>query len=144
MVTGFSKEEKGEWQIYYNYDGGKFYYGADGRRCNYTGWQVIGGNWYYFNGAFEAASGWQIIGGVRYYFDTESHAMVTGYHVINKKLYYFDANGACQGVSGPQDGWYQADGNWYYIRGGRALTSERTAINNAWYEFDENGVWVTE
>ena len=144
MVTGFSKEEKGEWQIYYNYDGGKFYYGADGRRCNYTGWQVIGGNWYYFNGAFEAASGWQIIGGVRYYFDTESHAMVTGYHVINKKLYYFDANGACQGVSGPQDGWYQADGNWYYIRGGRALTSERTVINNAWYEFDENGVWVTE
>ena len=145
MVTGFSKPEKKvlTWSSY-EYDQGKFYYGQDGRRCYYVGWQVIDGKWYYFDAASEAASGWQIINGVRYYFDTESHAMVTGYHVINKKLYYFDANGVCQGVSGPQNGWYQADGNWYYIRGGRALTSERTVINNVWYEFDENGVWVTE
>ena len=41
-------------------------------------------------------------------------------------------------------GWYQADGKWYYIRGGRALTSERTVINNVWYEFDENCVWISE
>ena len=145
MVTGFSTYEYDEntWNSYY-YDWGKFYYGQDGRRCYYVGWQVIDGKWYYFDTNSESATGWQIINGVRYYFDTESHAMVTGYHVINKKLYYFDANGVCQGVSGPQDGWYQADGKWYYIRGGRALTSERTVINNAWYEFDENGVWVTE
>ena len=145
MVTGFSTYEydSSAWVSYY-YDWGKFYYGQDGRRCYYVGWQVIDGKWYYFDTNSESATGWQIINGVRYYFDTESHAMVTGYHVINKKLYYFDANGVCQGVSGPQDGWYQADGNWYYIRGGRALTSERTVINNAWYEFDENGVWITE
>ena len=145
MVTGFSTYEydSSAWVSYY-YDWGKFYYGQDGRRCYYVGWQVIDGKWYYFDTASESATGWQIINGARYYFDTESRAMVTGYHVINKKLYYFDANGVCQGVSGPQDGWYQADGKWYYIRGGRALTSERTVINNAWYEFDENGVWVTE
>ena len=46
---------------------------------------------------------------------------------------YRDGNGIVK------TGWYQADGNWYYIRGGRALTSERTVINNVWYEFDENG-----
>ena len=145
MVTGFSTYEydSSAWVSYY-YDWGKFYYGQDGRRCYYVGWQVIDGKWYYFDTASESVSGWQIIGGVRYYFDTESHAMVTGYQVINEKLYYFDANGVCQGVSGPQNGWYQADGNWYYIRGGRALTSERTVINNAWYEFDENGVWISE
>ncbi len=145
MVTGFSTYEydSSAWVSYY-YDWGKFYYGQDGRRCYYVGWQVIDGKWYYFDTASESVSGWQIINGVRYYFDTESHAMVTGYHVINEKLYYFDANGACQGVSGPQDGWYQADGKWYYIRGGRALTSERTVINNVWYEFDENGVWISE
>ena len=145
MVTGFSTYEydSSAWVSYY-YDWGKFYYGQDGRRCYYVGWQVIDGKWYYFDTASESVSGWQIINGVRYYFDTESHAMVTGYQVINEKLYYFDANGVCQGVSGPQNGWYQADGNWYYIRGGRALTSERTVINNAWYEFDEKGVWVTE
>ena len=145
MVTGFSTYEydSSAWVSYY-YDWGKFYYGQDGRRCYYVGWQVIDGKWYYFDTASESATGWQIINGARYYFDTESRAMVTGYHVINNKLYYFDANGVCQGVSGPQDGWYQADGKWYYIRGGRALTSERTVINNAWYEFDENGVWGNE
>ena len=24
------------------------------------------------------------------------------------------------------------------------VTSERTVINNVWYEFDENGVWISE
>ena len=144
MVTGFSKPEKKflSWSSY-EYDQGKFYYGQDGRRCYYIGWQVIDGKWYYFDAASEVASGWQIINGVRYYFDTESRAMVTGYHVINEKLYYFDANGACQGVSGPQDGWYQADGNWYYIQGGHVVKGS-AVINNTLYEFDENGVWISE
>ena len=144
MVTGFSTPEyEAIERINYDYDQGKFYYGQDGRRCYYIGWQVIDGKWYYFDAASEAASGWQIINGVRYYFDTESRVMVTGYHVINEKLYYFDANGACQGVSGPQDGWYQADGNWYYIQGGRVVKGS-AVINNAWYEFDEDGVWISE
>ena len=144
MVTGFSIPEKMvlTWSSY-EYDEGKFYYGQDGRRCYYVGWQVIDGKWYYFDAASEAASGWQIINGVRYYFDTESHAMVTGYRVISNTLYYFDANGVCQGVSGPQDGWYQADGNWYYIQGGRVVKGS-AVINNAWYEFDEDGVWISE
>ena len=51
---------------------------------------------------------------------------------------YRDGNGIVK------TGWYQADGKWYYIRGGRALTSERTVINNVWYEFDENGVLISE
>ena len=51
---------------------------------------------------------------------------------------YRDGNGIVK------TGWYQSDGKWYYIRGGRALTSERTFINNVRYEFDENGVWISE
>lgn len=51
---------------------------------------------------------------------------------------YRDGNGIVK------TGWYQSDGKWYYIRGGRALTSERTVINNVRYEFDENGVWISE
>ena len=71
--------------------------------------------------------------------------MTVGYRTIGEKLYYFDANGACQGVSGPQDGWYQADGNWYYIRwGGHAVVGEKININDIWYEFDENGIWITK
>ena len=148
MVTGFSTSDfdiRG-WKNYY-YDEGNFYYGADGRRCNYTGWQVIDGNWYYFDVASKAVSGWQIINGVKYYFNTEygtnKHAMVTGYCAIDKKLYYFDTSGACQGVCGPQTGWYQAGEDWYYMRGGCVVTGSNTIDGNQYY-FDSNGVWVPE
>lgn len=92
-------------------------------------------------------SGWQIINGVKYYFNTEydtiQHAMVTGYCAIDKKLYYFDTSGACQGVCGPQTGWYQAGEDWYYMRGGCVVTGSNTIDGNQYY-FDSNGVWVPE
>ena len=148
MVTGFSSSDfdiRG-WK-HYTYDEGNFYYGADGRRCSYVGWQVIDGKWYYFDTASKAASGWKIINGVRYYFGagygTNKHAMVTGYRVINATLYYFDANGACQGVCGPRNGWYQAGENWYYMRKGHVVTGS-IIINGIKYEFDDYGVWISE
>ena len=148
MVTGFSSSDfdiRG-WK-HYTYDEGNFYYGADGRRCSYVGWQEIDGKWCYFDTASKAASGWKIINGVRYYFDagygTNKHAMVTGYRVINATLYYFDANGACQGVCGPRNGWYQADEKWYYMRKGHVVTGS-IIINGIKYEFDDYGVWISE
>ena len=36
-------------------------------------------------------------------------------------------------------GWYQADGKWYYIRGGRALTSERTILIKLIPDIIDNG-----
>ena len=42
-------------------DSGKYYYGSDGRRCYYTGWQMLERNWYYFNNYSEAVSGWKMI-----------------------------------------------------------------------------------
>ena len=72
MVTGFSTSDfdiRG-WKNYY-YDDGNFYYGADGRRCNYVGWQIIDGNWYYMRGG----------------------CVVTGSNTIDGNQYYFDSNG---------------------------------------------------
>ena len=105
--------------------------------------------------------GWAILSGKRYYFmsfydtgywrKTKSVAgeMVTGYRTINGVLYYFDKSGACQGACGPQNGWYYADGDWYYIKGGKVITEaigvmdyvERqvaviTTINRTEYAFD--------
>ena len=48
MVTGFSKPET-IGRNSYTYDDAKYYYGADGKRVNYIGWQEIDGKWYYFN-----------------------------------------------------------------------------------------------
>lgn len=142
MITGFTHKEYNG--IFYDAgcryeDSGKYYYGSDGRRCYYTGWQMLEGNWYYFNNYSEAASGWKMINGVKYYFDTEDHYMYTGYHAINGELYYFNADGSCWGKCGPQSGWYQAEGKWYFMKGGYVTTGS-VYINGITYQFDKDGV----
>ena len=143
MVTGFSVGESAtDGMDYYSYDGGKYYYGKDGRRCDYTGWKQLDGKWYYFNSAFEAVSGWRNIGGVKYYFDLENRAMYTGYHVINRKLYYFDSNGKCTNTAESKKGWYKLGEDWYYMRDGYAVTG-KNIINNTEYDFDGKGVLIS-
>ena len=120
------------------------YYGTDGKRCYYTGWKFIDGKWYYFDSNSVAITGWAMIGGAKYYFGPtygDDAAMTIGYRVIGGKLYYFNGSGACQGVCGPQTGWYQANGNWYYMRGGSVVTG-KTVINNVEYDFDDKGIWI--
>ena len=88
-----------------------------------------------------------MIDGIKYYFgdkdrgdnSDQAYVMTVGYRTIGEKLYYFDENGACQGVCGPQTGWYFADGNWYYMRGGRVVTG-KTVVDQVEYEFDNDGV----
>ncbi len=85
------------------------------------------------------ASTFKTFGGKTYYFD-ENCKMVVGTRVIDGKTYHFDENGVLQGEvesSTPaankltykngktyiydgngkmlRSGWYQADGNWYYL-----------------------------
>ena len=152
MVTGFSTPE-----ITSEYDDNYYYYGNDGRRQFYTGWQLINGKWYYFDESSRAAKGWKTINGVKYYFETitkatdeynneyfvgnSDHFMYTGYGIIDGEFYYFDANGACQGIERGYVGWHLDDsGNWYYIRNGHAVTGT-TVIDGVLYEFDGYGVW---
>ena len=74
-----------------------------------------------------------------FYFDTEDHYMYTGYHAINGELYYFNADGSCWGKCGPQSGWYQAEGKWYFMKGGYVTTGS-AYINGITYQFDDDGV----
>ena len=142
MITGFTHTERDtynyELNVYYE-DCGRYYYGSDGRRCYYTGWQMLDGNWYYFNNYSEAVSGWKMINGVQYCFDADDHYMYTGYHAINGELYYFNADGSCWGKCGPQSGWYQAEGKWYFMKGGYVTTGS-AYINGITYQFDDDGV----
>ena len=142
MVTGFSSPEIIGYDTY-TYDDAKFYYGADGKRVNYTGWQVIDGNWYYFNSKSEAVDGWNIINGTKYYFGKTNHFMYTGYKVISGDLYYFNGSGACQGLDNTFTGWHQQDGDWYYIQKGH-VTTGTIAVDGRLYGFDSNGVWIAD
>ena len=142
MVTGFSKPET-IGRNSYTYDDAKYYYGADGKRVNYTGWQVIDGNWYYFNSKSEAVDGWNIINGTKYYFGKTNHFMYTGYKVISGDLYYFNGSGACQGLDNTFTGWHQQDGDWYYIQKGH-VTTGTIAVDGRLYGFDSNGVWIAD
>lgn len=142
MVTGFSSPEIIGYDTY-TYDDAKFYYGADGKRVNYIGWQKIDGNWYYFNSKSEAVDGWNIINGTKYYFGKTNHFMYTGYKVISGELYYFNASGACQGVDNTFTGWHQQDGDWYYIQKGH-VTTGTIAVDGRLYGFDSNGVWISD
>ena len=142
MVTGFSSPEIIGYDTY-TYDDAKFYYGADGKRVNYTGWQKIDGNWYYFNSKSEAVDGWNIINGTKYYFGKTNHFMYTGYNVISGDLYYFNASGACQGVDNTFTGWHHQDGKWYYIKNGQ-VTTGTIYVNGTLHEFDTNGVWIED
>lgn len=110
------------------------YYQPDGSRADYVGWQLIDGKWYYFDTNSKCLEGWAILNGNRYYFKSfldvnfakqsmdAAGEMCIGYRTINGVLYYFDQNGICQGVCGPQNGWYYADGDWYYMKGGKVIT----------------------
>ena len=142
MVTGFSSPEVIGYDTY-TYDDAKFYYGADGKRVNYTGWQVIDGNWYYFNSKSETVDGWNIINGAKYYFGKTNHFMYTGYKVISGDLYYFNGSGACQGLDNTFTGWHQQDGDWYYIQKGH-VTTGTIAVDGRLYGFDSNGVWIAD
>ena len=54
-----------------------------------TGWQLIGGKWYYMNGSGVMLTGWQLINNTWYYLDP-SGVMLTGWQFINGRWYYMD------------------------------------------------------
>ena len=69
--------------------------------------------------------------------------MVTGYRVIDNKMYYFDQSGVCQGICGPKEGWFYANGSWYFMRGGKISTGI-TTVNGVDYIFDADGTMYTD
>ena len=54
-----------------------------------TGWQYIGGKWYYFNSDGAMRTGWLYDGGVWYYLNG-SGVMVTGLQKIGSDTYYVE------------------------------------------------------
>ncbi len=150
----FDYEGKMVADSFYSTYGACFYYTASGVRANYVGWKVIDGKWVHFDRTHKVSS-WVVENGKRYYIENEYVAydgdveyqpyMVTGYHVINERMYYFDNNGVLiRAVR--QQGWLKVGVDWYYIDEDGWVVSGVTEykIGNVCYAFDYAGKMIAK
>ena len=157
MATGLVKEdnttytlgEDGTWTMAgWNEDAyGNWSY-ADGAGHALTGWQYIGGQWYYFT------NGWNVneygydedIG----WYEYTGGTMVTGaYDVWNddwsgKTTYFFNSDGSWDTSAG-----WKSDGvDWYYFDANGSRATGWRQIDGTWYYFNAKGVmrngWVDD
>ena len=112
---------------------------TDKRGICYTGWQKIGGKWYWFADKDNI----ELKSGPETDIEYSIGQMVTGVQQINDKVYLFDESGAWLGKSG----WYADEReyatDWYYINSNGTCTVGWQKIGGKWYWFDEYGVMKT-
>ncbi len=131
-VCGEAKTEIATgWQIY---GGNTYYYNDNGYPL--TGFNQIGSTTYYFNAAGVMQTGWQQIGSNLYYFD-EQGAMTVGWKSINGVWYYFDSSGVMQ------TGMQTINGNTYYFDSTGAMQTGWQTISGSKYYFSSSGAMVT-
>lgn len=132
-----------------------YYYSASGARVDASSeWEFINGKWYYFNADSSLAFGWINVNGTRYYIDVEYNyntvtdtetfelELVTGYQLINGKVYSFDASGACKGEYTGK-GWLKLkNGDYVYFKDGKLLQGGIYTIDNTKYYFYEDGTML--
>ncbi len=130
---------------------GDYYYLDGGKRAEYTGWVKMKTGWSYFNQDHSVAYGWLKDGNEYYFLDyiyrydeeADKHyiiyaAVENDFRAIDGKLYYFNASCALQ-YEATENGWYQANGEWYCIQNGKACYGDLYKIGNAYYAFDLTG-----
>ena len=106
-----------------------------------TGWQKVDNDWMCLNGAGDgsAKTGWNSIGGYWYYFDSYG-IMKTGLQTIAGSLYYL--GGSNDGSM--KTGWQKVNGNWYYLNGSGAALTGWQQIGGSWYYFENDHVLVSD
>ena len=136
----------------WNADSRKSYFnlGSDGKAPALTGWQQIGGKWYYFDPATGKSLRWgqKVKGsdGKEYFFYFD------GASVMQEGWVTWNADGAksyfSHGSGRAKTGWQQIDGKWYYFdpATGKSLRW-RQYINGNFFYFNEASVmqtgWIT-
>lgn len=90
------------------------------------------------------ASGWNLINGNWYYYNSATSSLTTGWIAYKGDLYYLDNTGKMA------TGWLSIDGNWKYLdKSSGKLIYGWVSDNNKWYYLDvkNNGIrktgWLT-
>ncbi len=102
-----------------------------------TGWQKVGGEWYYMNKSGAMLSGWLKDGGEWYYLNAKHDGsfgrMLTGWAKVGGDWYYLDASGAML------TGWQLVGGKWYYLEASGAMAASEW-VGPYWV--NASGVWT--
>lgn len=115
-------------------EGGGFKYQAADGTFAVSKWEMIVGNWYYFNEQSLRTTGWQFINGNWYYMDAEGK-MKTGWTQLDGQWYYLHDSGVMA------VGWLQtAPGVWYFLYDNGVMAKE-TSIGG--HYLNETGLWVS-
>lgn len=111
--------------------GGAWYY-FDNAGWMQTGWQKVGGSWYYLNAGGDMATGWKAIGGTWYYLNPAGD-MATGWKKVGNTWYYLNSSGAMV------TGWKKIGNSWYYLSSSGAMTTGWNNVEGTWYYHDTSG-----
>ena len=86
--------------------------------------------------------GWHLIDGKKYYADANGK-ITTGWVKYENSWYYLQTEKECPETPGAMmTGWFKQNNNWYYLdpaRGGKMVASEWMLIDGRWYHFYGGG-----
>ena len=117
---------------------GKKYYGmrsGSTKGARQTGFQLIGGTRYLFDGKGVLCTGWKKRGSYKYYMSSKG-VVTTGWRRIGSKWYFFESSGIMK------TGWLVHNGQFYYMHPKTgAMVTGRKRIDGKLYSFSSNGVY---
>ena len=102
------------------------------------GWKKVNGNYYYFGKTGRSEYGWMTVSGKRYYVSTEE-GRVTGYQLIENRLYLFNKKGQLTKIFTNQNGWVKVGKKKYYFKDGYAYAGTIHTIGSKTYLFNYDG-----
>ena len=86
------------------------------------------------DGNGKAVTGWNAIGGSWYYMDPATTAMKTGWVNDGTGWYYLKPSGVMQG-----GGWARIDGSWYLFYGNGMMRTGTVFDGGKWWNLGSNG-----
>jgi uncharacterized repeat protein (TIGR02543 family) len=144
--NGWQKQANGTYKYYlsgialtgWQRIGGKWYYldSLSGGVMR-TGWSKVSGSWYLLSSSGAMQTGWQKSGGKWYYLgNASSGVMKTGWIKVGSSWYLLNGSGHML------TGWQKSGGSWYYFNAfGKMLTGTQE-IGGKTYRFNASGAWV--
>lgn len=141
------------WNHVTNRYGDSYWVYVDSDTSLKTGWQSIGGKWYYLSPTMyssETYGGYWEIDGEKYYFD-ENGVMRTGWILVDaytwtdddETVHKFETWYHASGSGALDSGWKQIGGKWYYFHKYGNMAYGERRINGIDYIFKDDGEMET-